>query len=395
MKETMLNCTRHYQPYLLAMRREFHMYPELSLHETRTARRIMEELQQMGIPCKSIAETGVIGTITGGYPGKTIALRADIDALAIEEERDAPYASQQPGVMHACGHDAHAAMLLGAAKVLSEKKEQLHGRVQLLFQPGEEGAHGAQKMIEAGALEGVDEIFGLHVMGIVPSGMVAFRPGAMMASADSFRITVNGLAGHGGMPHLSVDALLAASAVVLNLQSIPSRQTPTSDPVVLSVGKSESGTQFNAIAGTAIMEGTVRCFSHENRAMVSDAVSRIAKSTCEAYRAQAQVDYEFLAAPVINHPDSAQRAKEAVSQVLSEQAVISMDPTTGADDFSEYLKHIPGVFVLLGTGDKEKDTCYSIHHPKFDIDEDMLHVGAALHCQYAWEYLNNTDTTAL
>lgn len=380
--------SKKYKQYVVDMRREFHMHPELSMHEERTAKRIMEELTKMGIPCSSIAGTGVVGIIKGGQQGKTIALRADIDALEVDEKSDVPYKSQNAGVMHACGHDSHAAMLLGAAGILNDMKDEIKGTVKLMFQPGEEVAQGAKKMIEEGVLDGVDEVFGMHVMGNFPSGKIAVGSGARMASADIFKITVKGKGGHGSMPNMGIDALLTASAIVMNLQSIASREVSPMDTVVVSVGKLVSGTRFNVIADEAVMEGTTRCFSYEVREKLPEMMKRIVKSTAETYRAEAELEYNFLTAPTINNEVSTERARKSIEKIMSKDAVMEMAKMAGSEDFSEYLEKVPGTFVIVGTANEAKNTCFSNHHPQFDIDEDMLEYGAALHAQYALDFLS-------
>lgn len=380
-----------YKQYVIDMRREFHAYPELSWHEERTSKRIIEELTKMGIPCVSIAGTGVLATIKGKNDGKTIALRADIDALEITERCDVSYKSQNEGVMHACGHDTHAAMLLGAAKVLNDIKDELNGTVKLMFQPAEETASGARKMIAEGALDGVDEVFGMHVMSGFPIGKVAIGAGPRMASADMFKITVKGKGGHGSMPNMGVDAVLAASAIVMNLQSIASREVSPMDSVVVSVGKFVSGTRFNIIADEAILEGTTRCFSYELREALPGIMERIIKSTANCYRAEAELEYNRAAAPVINNELSTEIARKSIEKILSKDAVVEFHKTTGSEDFSEYLEKVPGTFVIVGTANEEKDTCYSNHHAKFNIDEDALEYGMELHVQYAVDFLNGDN----
>lgn len=382
---------KEYKEYTIDMRREFHAHPELSMHEERTSRRIKEELEKMGIPYVSMAGTGVLGTIEGKNPGKTVALRADIDALEIAEKRDVSYKSKNEGVMHACGHDSHAAMLLGAAKVLNDMKDEINGTVKLIFQPGEEVAQGAKGMIEDGALDGVDEVFGMHVMGNLPSGKIAVGSGPRMASADMFRIKVKGKGGHGSLPNLCVDAVVVASAIVMNLQTIASREIDPMETVVVSVGKLAAGSRFNIIADDALIEGTTRCFSYEVREKLPEMIERIAKSTAASYRAEAEVEYKLLTAPTINHEVSTERARKSIEKIMSKDAVIEFPKQGGAEDFSEYLMKVPGTYVIVGTASEEKDTCYSNHHPKFDVDEDMLECGVALHSQYALDYLNEEN----
>lgn len=381
--------SKKYEKYTIDMRREFHMNPEPSMHEIRTASRIKEELDKMGIPYVSIGESGVVGTIQGRSKGKTIALRADIDALEVQEVRDTPYKSKNDGLMHACGHDTHGAMLLGAAQVLNEIKDEFDGTVKLIFQPGEEVAQGAKAMIKGGALEGVDEVFGMHVMGNVPTGKIAIGGGPRMASADLFKIHVKGVGGHGSMPNMGVDALVAASAIVMNLQTLVSREVSPMESVVVSVGKLTSGTRFNVIADEAEMEGTTRCFSYEVRKQLPEMMERVIKSTAASYRAEAELEYTLLTAPLINNDESSERAKRSVEKIMSKDAVIDFDKTPGGEDFSEYLELVPGTFAIVGTASEEKDTCYNNHHPMFDVDEDMLVNGVALHAQYAYDFLMN------
>lgn len=380
--------SRKYKQYTIDMRREFHMYPESSMHEVKTSQRIKEELGKMGIPYVSMAGTGVVADIKGRNEGKMIALRADIDALEMTEKRDVPYKSMNEGLMHACGHDSHAAMLLAAAKVFNEIKDELNGTVRLMFQPGEEVAQGAIRLIEEGALDGVDEVFGMHVMANFPTGKVAVGSGPRMASCDGFKITVRGKGGHGSMPHLAVDSILAASAIVMNLQSIVSREISPMDIGVVSVDQFNSGTRFNIIPDEAVLVGTTRCYSYEIRKKLPEAMERIAKSTAAAYRAEADLHYDFMIGPVINNEASTERAKKSIEKIMSKDAVIEMTLQSGAEDFSEYLLKVPGTFVIVGVANEEKDTCYNNHHPNFDIDEDMMEHGVALHVQYAVDFLN-------
>lgn len=377
-----------YKQYTIDMRREFHMYPEPSMHEVRTSQRIKEELEKLGISCVSMAGTGVVAEIKGKNEGKTIALRADIDALEMVEKRDVPYKSKNEGLMHACGHDSHAAMLLGAAKVFNEIRDELNGTVRLMFQPGEEVAQGALRMIEDGALEGVNEVFGMHVMANFPTGKIAIGSGPRMASCDGFKITVKGKGGHGSMPHMAVDSILAASAIVMNLQSIVSREISPMDIGVVSVDQFNSGTRFNIIPDEAVLVGTTRCYSYDIRQKLPEAMERIAKSTAAAYRAEAELHYDFMTGPVINNEVSTERARKAIEKIMSKDAIMEMPLQSGAEDFSEYLLKVPGTYVIVGIANEEKDTCYNNHHPNFNIDEDMLEHGVALHVQYAVDFLN-------
>ena len=375
--------------YVIQMRREFHMNPEVSMQEYNTCRRIKEELEKMGVEYKGIAGTGVIATIKGTKPGKTVALRGDIDALAVVEETTHDYVSKVHGMMHACGHDTHGAMLLGAVKVLNEMKDEIEGTVKFFFQPGEEVVLGAKKMIAAGVMEGVDAIMGIHVSSDVPSGQISADSGARMASGDMFKITVTGKGGHGARPEQCIDAVVVGAATVMNLQSIVSRELSPFDPVVVTTGSIKSGTRFNVIAPTAVLSGTTRCYSPEVRKNFFDSITRVAKSTAEAYRATAEVEFTEGVGPTINDDNCAALARETAASLVGKENVITVPPSTGGEDFSFFSNIVPGVMVKLGTGNKEKGTDFPHHHEKFDIDEDMLEVGTALYAQFALNYLAN------
>ncbi|WP_053955491.1 M20 family metallopeptidase [Inediibacterium massiliense] len=380
--------SKKYKEYVIELRREFHQNPEPSWHEERTSKRIKEELDKMGIPYVSIAKTGVLATIEGTNPGKTVALRADIDALQVNEENDISYKSQNPGIMHACGHDGHAAMLLGAAKILSEMKEQINGVVKLFFQPAEEAARGAQKMIEEGAMEGVDEVFGIHLWSDLKSGVISVEEGPRMASADMFTIHVKGKGGHGSLPHQGVDAVVVASAIVMNLQSVVSREISPLESAVVSVGQIQSGTRFNVIAGEATLEGTTRCFNNDIRDQFPSILDRVAKSTAQAYRAEATLEYVAGTPATINEKNSSIRAAKSVERILGKEGVSLMEKVTGGEDFAEYLKLAPGVIAFVGVRNEEKGADFPHHHPRFNIDEDALQSGAALYAQYAIDFLS-------
>lgn len=375
--------------YVIQMRREFHMNPEVSMQEYNTCRRIKEELEKMGVEYKGIAGTGVIATIKGTKPGKTVALRGDIDALAVVEETTHDYVSKVHGMMHACGHDTHGAMLLGAVKVLNEMKDEIEGTVKFFFQPGEEVGKGAAAMVAEGALEGVDGVMGIHISSDMPVGTINADPGPRMASADCFKVTITGKGGHGARPEQCIDAVVVGAATVMNLQSIVSRELSPFDPVVVTTGSIKSGTRFNVIAPTAVLEGTVRYYKPEYKQVIADAIERIAKSTAEAYRATAEVEFTEGVGPTINDDNCAALARETAASLVGKENVITVPPSTGGEDFSFFSNIVPGVMVKLGTGNKEKGTDFPHHHEKFDIDEDMLEVGTALYAQFALNYLAN------
>lgn len=379
---------KNYKDYIVSMRRDFHKYPEKSGEEIRTSKRIKEELEGMGIPYKSVANTGVIGTIKGKNSGKTIALRADMDAISVFEESDVDYKSKDDGMMHACGHDGHMAMLLGAAKLLNDNKDKINGTVNLLFQPAEEIAKGAKAMIEDGALEDVDGVFGIHLWGDLDYGKVSVEEGPVMASADIFKITIKGKGGHGSLPHQGIDAAVVACAIVMNLQTIVSRETSPIEPVVISIGSIKSGTRFNVIASDAILEGTARCFNPTLREEIPKMIERIIKHTAEAYRAEASLEYTFGMPTSINNEECSKLAKNSIKKIIGKDGIGYMPKLTIGEDMAEYLNRVPGVIALVGSKNECKGCIYPNHHGKFDIDEDSLEIGAALHVQYALDFLN-------
>lgn len=382
------NLAKKHKDYVVELRRDFHMYPEKSFEEFRTSKKVKEELDKMGIPYISAAKTGVIATVSGGKPGKTVALRADMDALEVYEKNEIPYKSKNEGLMHACGHDGHTAMLLGAAKILSEIKDEINGTVKLLFQPAEEVAQGALKMIEDGAMEGVDSVFGIHLWSGLPAGKVSVEEGPRMAAVDTFGITVQGKGGHGSAPHQGVDSVVVASAIVMNLQTIVSRELNPLDPVVVTVGKLEAGTRFNVLASEAKLEGTNRYFNPEIKEKLPGIIERIAKNTAASYRADAQLHYNFATSPVINDPECSKIATGSVEKILGKKGVMEFEKVTGGEDFSEFQAKAPGVLALVGIRNEEKNAAFPHHHPNFNMDEDALEIGASLYVQYAVDYLN-------
>jgi amidohydrolase len=374
---------------LIEIRRKLHSEPELSWEEVQTTAFVCQYLENLGIPFRQTEPTGVIATITGGKPGKTVALRADMDALSVEElNADLSYASKEVGKMHACGHDAHTAMLLIAAKSLNEVKDELPGNVRLIFQPAEEVAQGAKAMVEQGAMDGMDNVFGIHIWSQMPTHKVSCTPGASFASADLFKVTFKGKGGHGAMPHDCIDAAIVASSFVMNVQTVISRTVDAQHPSVLTVGKMVVGTRFNVIAENAVIEGTVRCFNPETREHIEAQLQHYAEQVAAIYGATADVDYIRGTQAVINDESSAKLVQQVASAAFGADAVYNEKPTMGAEDFSFYLEKAPGSFALVGSGNPKKDTEWAHHHGKFNIDEDALETGAELYAQYAWGYLN-------
>ncbi|TCO76887.1 M20 family metallopeptidase [Marinisporobacter balticus] len=377
-----------YKQYNVDLRREFHMYPEPSMKEFRTSNRVIEELEKMGIECKKVAETGVVGIIRGEMSGKTVALRADMDALELTEATTKDYKSKVDGMMHACGHDGHTSSLLTAAQILNDMKDELRGNVKLIFQPGEEIAMGARKMIEEGVMETVDGILGIHLWNDMDVGKISVEAGPRMASAGIFKINIRGKGGHGSMPNQGVDAVVVGSAMVMNIQSIVSREISPLHPAVISVGIFHSGTRFNVIAGEAYLEGTTRCFDTEVNNSFEERIKRVAENTAKSYRAEVDFSYKQVVIPTINDPNMSFIAQRSVEKICGKDAIGIYEKTTGGEDFPYYTQKAPGVFAFVGTKNEDKLENYPHHHPKFDIDEDALEVAAALYAQFAFDFLN-------
>lgn len=374
---------------MVAFRRDLHAHPELQWEEVRTTEKIAAVLTELAIPFVRTKPTGIIANLEGRHPGKTVALRADMDALPVYElNRELSYRSVEDGKMHACGHDVHTAMLVTAAKVLKKYQNELHGTVRFIFQPSEENAEGADEMVRQGAVEGVDNAFGIHIWSQVPVGQVAVDPGSAFASADVVTIDFKGKGGHGAMPEGTIDAAVVASSFVMNAQAIVAREVNPLNPVVFTVGKMEVGTRFNVIAENARLEGTVRCFDEVTQNRMIQRINEYADHVAGIYGATAKVNYRKGTAPVINEESSALFAQSLVTDLYGIEAVKHEPPTTGGEDFSAYIQSIPGCFALVGSGNPEKDTEWAHHHGRFNIDEEGMRVGATLYANYAFEYLN-------
>ena len=378
-----------FQDEIVVLRREFHQNPELSWQEFKTAARIEQELNKIGIDdIKRIAGTGVVGSIKGEKGSKVVALRADIDALPIQEEGDVPYRSQNDGVMHACGHDAHIAMLLGAAKVLWELREQFEGTVRLIFQPAEEIVQGAKKMLEEGVLEGVDSVLAIHIWSELLSGKVSLEEGPRFAAGDRFRITIKGKGSHGAMPHMGIDAIVAASAIVMSLQSIVSREIDPQEAAVISIGKIQGGENYNVISDRVVVEGTARSFNVQVQKKFPLFLERIAKNTASSFNAQAELEYMEGALPSINDAVISEIAKNSITKLYGNSTIVPHNKTTATEDFAFFLNKVPGVIAFLGTYNKAKDIVYAHHNNKFNIDDDVLPIGTSLYAQFAIDFLN-------
>lgn len=381
------NLAANYREYVINLRREFHRFPEESWKEERTSRRIKEELEKIGIEFESTAKTGVVAVLRGKNPGKVVALRADMDAIRVKEATEAEFTSKNEGIMHACGHDGHMAMLIGAAKILKEIQHEWDGTVKFIFQPAEEVGEGAAKIIEEGFLDDVEGTFGIHLWSELHCGKVSVEEGARMACADIFRVRVKGKGGHGSLPHQGVDAVVAASSIVLNLQTAVSREINPMEPAVVSVGLMKAGTRFNVIANEAVLEGTTRCFNNKTREKFPKIIERICKNTAEAVRVEAEVEY-ILATPItINDRECSHIAKGAVEKIAGSNAVVLMDKSTATEDIGRYFEKVPGVLAFVGIRNEEKGVVYPQHHERYTIDEDALKIGTALYAQYAIDFL--------
>ena len=366
---------------IIEWRRDFHMHPELGFEEERTSRIVEEHLREWGYRIKRVG-TGIIADIGEGE--KTIALRADMDALPIQEENDVPYKSKIPGKMHACGHDAHTAMLLGAAKIIAEHSDELKNRVRLIFQPAEEGGNGALKMIEGGALEGVNAIFGLHVWAELDSGIVGIREGPFLAGVGRFLARIVGKGGHGAAPQYTIDPIPAVADTILALQRIVAREVDPLESAVVTVGRVQGGTAFNVIPEFVELEGTFRFFTNELGEFLKSRIVEIIENTAKAHRCKADVKADILGPPTINDKEMAEFVRRVAKDIGLN--VGEVRKTLGGEDFAFYLQKVPGAFIALGIRNEKKGIVYPHHHPKFDVDEDVLHLGTALEVALAFRF---------
>ncbi|MBB6636441.1 M20 metallopeptidase family protein [Cohnella thailandensis] len=358
---------------MIEWRRYLHRHPELSFKEYRTSDWLADKLESWGLQVRrGVAGTGIVARLVGGLPGRTIALRSDIDALAIQDEKTVEYASSVPGVMHACGHDGHMAELLAVACYYSRHQAETAGTRVFLFQPGEEVLPGgAIGMIRDGALEGVDAIYGVHLWSPLPYGVVATRPGPFMASPDEFEIVVTGKGGHGGLPHQSVDAIVAGAHMVTALQTIVSRNVDPLHSAVVSVGRLQAGTANNVIAERCLLAGTVRTFDEETRRYVSRRLEEVVRHVSDMHGTKASFDFVFGYPPVVNDESEAERVLRIAGGLDGIGEARRMDPVMAGEDFSYYLKEVPGCFFFVGAGAADGSS-FPHHHPRFDIDERAM-----------------------
>lgn len=362
--------------YIIEMRRHFHQNPELSLEEFETTKKIVNELEKMGIEVSTFKDglTGCIGTIKGAKEGKTLLLRADIDALSVHEKTNLEFASRVDGKMHACGHDCHAAMLLGVAKILSEMKDKFSGNIKLFFQAAEEIGLGAKLSIEQGVMDNVDACYGVHVTPRFESPKINMQYGERMAATDVFKLTVEGTSSHGSSPHLGHDAIVASAAIITALQTIVSRINNPLKPAVVTIGTIKGGQRFNIIANEVIMEGNIRTFDEIFRKEIETHIREIAESVAKAHSCTAKLEYRYGTGVVLNKDKNlVDIAQNAVKKLYGEDSLVEMEKITGGEDFSLLMEKAPGIFGYIGTRNPRVPGSEKInHHECFTVDEDAL-----------------------
>lgn len=382
------------QDYIVGLRRDLHRIPETGTDLPKTQAYICAELDRLGVSyTKNKGDSGIIGEIKGGKPGKTVLLRADIDALPIHEETGLPFASEHEGRMHACGHDTHAAMLIGALKVLNEHREALSGNVKFVFQTAEEISKGSQIAIKEGVMDGVDAVFGIHIGSILgpslPSGTISVVPGCCMASFDRFVLTVKGNGCHGSTPEKGIDPVTIACNVVLSLQEVIAREIAGTKPAVLTVGMINGGFAYNIIPSEVKIEGTIRAVEESVRRQLAKRIEEISKNIAAAFRGSVDFFMDWGAPPVINDEKMAALAAKAAAKVLGEEHVVTTQdaPNMGGEDFAYYLAEKPGAFMFLSSADAAKHTDVPHHNPKFMVDEDVFCKGSAVFVSIVEDFL--------
>lgn len=387
-----------FEPYIIKQRRHFHKHPELSLQEVRTTSDIAGQLDSMNIPYEQPLETGLVATLRGtapdayredGTPRRRLLMRADIDALPVTERTDDEFASVNEGCMHACGHDCHIAMMLGALQVLRHMTDDIHGEIRVVFQPSEENGSGGRMMCEAGVCEGVDGAFAMHIWSEVDAGTISCEPGPRMANTDWFRVDVHGTSCHGAMPQRGSDAVMVAAEIVNALQTIVSRELSPYEPAVVTVGKLHAGSARNVIAGEAHMEGTVRTYSTATHELMPALIERIAVHIAQAHGAEAELsDYTIANYKVENEPVASERCRQAVLKTLGSEGVGSYRGTMSGEDFSEYLRRVPGVLAFVGCRNPQIGATFAQHSCFFKVDESVLVKGSMVAAQYAIDFLS-------
>ena len=372
--------------WVIEQRRYLHQHPEVSYEEKETRQYIENQLHALGIETYSLTGKDVIGVLKGTYAGKTIGIRADMDALPIHEETNLPFASKNQGVMHACGHDGHMAILLGVANYLSTKKDDIHGTILLIFQHAEEDIPGgATELIAANLLENVDAIFGYHLWQPLKSGQIGVCEGPTMAGVDRFSFKILGKGGHGSMPEDAIDPTLVISHVITQLHTIVSRNLKPTDPAVISIGTLNAGSNYNVIPDTASASGTVRYFDLDTSTFIRQRIETIIKGVCDSFGANFEIHYEHGDPPLLNDPKLTSFMKQTATSLFGEEVVVDIEPILGGEDFAYYSLKIPASYIFIGIGDPNHP--YGHHHPKFDIDENMLSVGVELFTDGLIRYL--------
>lgn len=379
-------------PELIEIRRHFHMYPENSRCEKETSKKVIELLKEIGVDeiIENVNGYGVIGVIKGVKEGGVVALRADMDALQVQEMNDVVYKSRNEGCMHACGHDVHTGGLIGAAKLLCQNRDQIAGTVKLIFQPAEElSPHGGSKgMLASGHLDDVQAVFGLHVWPDLPHGKVGVKAGPLMAATDHFTIKIHGKTAHGAKPNQGIDAVVLGAQFVMAAQTFVSRKVDPLDNAVVTFGIFNAGTRYNVIAGDCLLDGTVRTLNPETRDMIEDSMRKLLDAICLQSGATAEIEYGRGYPALVNHEKDAALIKKTAVSLFGEDEVIDVKlPAMPAEDFSHYLEKKDGCFVWLGTA-KEGQPVWPLHNSRFDVDEDVLWRGASLLTQVAIDYLN-------
>ena len=375
---------------MIQIRRELHQYPELGFREKRTANMIEEYLRNLELEVQTgVAETGVVGLLSGCEPGRTILIRADMDALPIEEANDVTYRSKNPGVMHACGHDGHMAVSLIAAKILSRLSGEFSGQIKFVFQPGEEGFGGAREMIKQGVMSDpiVDAAIGLHLTNTISTGRLAVRAGPIMASMDSFRMEITGKSGHAAMPEQAVDAILISSHVITALQTLISKEISPLEPLVVHVGMIQGGRAFNVVADHVELKGTVRATNSELQKSIPKRMERIINNLSKSLRGSGKLEYHFDYPPVVNDERIAQMVKKVAISVLGKDNILVIPPMMASDDIGFFLQDVGGCFFFVGSSNPDKDIMGAHHNPHFDFDEDAMVIGAEILIGSALEYL--------
>lgn len=389
--ETILERARQMKEQIVAWRRDFHQYPELGFEEVRTSQTVANHLESLGLEVqRSVGKTGVVGILYGKEPGPTLGLRADMDALPIQDLKNVAYNSKVTGKAHLCGHDAHTSILMGTAQFLAQMGQPHYGNIKFIFQPAEEGLGGARAMIEDGVLEGpkLDAIAGLHVFPMVPTGQITAVKGIGCAAADRITIKVIGKGGHAAHPHQSIDAIAVTAQVISSLQQIASRQVDPLDSVVVTLGQINGGFASNVIAPEVEMHGTVRTLNPALREQMPEKIERIVKNITEAFGAAYEFTYHMGYPSIMNDDAMVDLILETADQVLGQGKYTVVKPSMGGEDFSYYTHHVPGVFFRLGVGNEDKNSTFPLHHPMFDLDEDALPIGVALLSAYAMNYLD-------